>query len=229
MRVFLGDSVKIDTVLTDSDGEPIDLTGAAVEVVVAGSDTMSGTADITDSPTSGQITYQTTADQAGLFQIRYRAVWLSTVATVMGPSLRIVDPDSAWATPADVEAVAGQPVDPDEAMAAIDQAMLLILSWLCLPVPDPLPAAFTMATAVIAAALLDAPSATDPVAETIGDYSYRLATAPDASALRSTVRSLLGTWLCGTVHSPRVWPDPATAFIYDDWEYQLDAEGLRRS
>src|SRR5215467_2996390 len=204
MRVFLGDTIVIDTVLMQN-GEPVDLTSATVTVVVTGSDTMSGDATIADA-TAGHITYEAQADEAGLFQIRYRVV-AATTLTIVGPGLRVLDPDAAWATIADVEVAYGAPVDPDEAMAAIDQAMVLISSWLCYPVPDPLPPEFTIATASIAAALLDVPSGTDPVAETIGDYSYRLATAPDTSALRSTVRNLLAPWLCGNIHSPRVWPD----------------------
>ena len=227
MRVFLGDTIVIDTVLTQN-GEPVDLTDATVTVVVSGSDTMTGDATIADEA-AGHITYEAQADEAGLFQIRYRVVGATTL-TLIGPGLRVVDPDTAWATVGDVEIAAGRPVDPEDAMAAIDQAMVLISSWLCYPVPDPLPPEFTVATARIAAALLEAPSPTDPVAETIGDYSYRLATAPDTSALRSTVRNLLAPWLCGNIHSPRVWPDPALAWLWpDDDEFQLDAEGLRRS
>jgi len=226
MRVFLGDTVVLTQTLTGSDGTPVDLTGATVAAVVPGG--TDGDATIVDPPTDGAVSYTTTAQEAGTWQTRWIVTNGSVITTHLGPALRIVDPEAQWATVADVEAIIG---DQDDAAVeqAIDTAMLLIFSWLCADVPDPVPWEFSAATALIASKLVAAPAATDPIAETIGDYSYRLAGPPSPSALRETVRHLLGPWLCGNAQSVRVWPDPSYAVLVEPEEYQPDAEGFLRS
>jgi hypothetical protein len=222
VRVYLDDTVVLDADLGR------DLTGATVEVIVAGSTAMSGAATIADE-TAGTIHYEVEAGEAGVFQVRYR-ITSDVVATVIGPTLRVTDPAGVWCDVGDVEAIAGPQEDAEAVMVAIDTAMVLIMSWLCVAPGEPLPPQFTAATAIVAAGLLQAPAPGSPVSETIGDYSYRLATGPDHAGLRGEVRALLSPWLCGNIHSPRVWPDPSLAYIYDPLgEYQVDAEGLLRS
>lgn len=253
MRVLLGDTVQFSTTIpsTDDPSAPADLTGLEVDVVVPGVPDMSGPATIGADPTTGVVSYTTQSTTAGVFQVRLvvhtpDGVDPPFVRTVLGPALRVMDADAAWASIADIEALIGPQDDPEAVLRAIDAAMALIGSWLCSPVPEPLPAQFTMATAIVASAILNRPTPGSPVAETIGDYSYRLATAPDNDALRGEVRQLLGPWLCGTAHSVRVWPGTADCgceagawawqLYLDCFDhvdgftdgYQPDAEGLVR-
>lgn len=222
MRVYLGDTITLTDTLD------VDLTGAEVDAVIPGLLTDPEPATI-DDPATGAVSFTTDASAAGVFQARWRVTSGLVVTTHLGPGIRVADPDAAWATIADVEALIGDQ-DDDAVLMAIDVATMLILSWLCEDVPDPLPWEFTAATALIASKLVLAPGPTDPVAETIGDYSYRLAGAPSTQALRNEIRDLLGPWLCGNIQSVRVWPDPALASVGDCLpEFQPDAEGFLRS
>jgi len=226
---WLGDTVTISDTVTAIDGNPVDLTGATVQIAFAGQPEMTDDAVIEDAA-AGTVSYTTEADATGVFQTR----WLVSIGgggptTYLGPSLRIADADNMWATPADIEAITGKTYPPEDALRAIDAATVLIASWLCVPVPDPLPPEFTVATAIIAGALLDAPEAGDRVvSETIGDYTYRLSAAPNKDELRNEIRHLLGPYLCGNAMSVRVWPG-GPVWWDDITEYQPDAEGLWRS
>lgn len=228
MRLYLGDTILLTDSLTDADGQPVDLTAASVVVVFSGSETMGGPATVEDAAT-GAVSFQQVSTVAGVFQARWVVTRAGVVSSFLGPSVRVMDPDATWATPADVEAILGPQSDPEEVWRAIDVATLLIASWCCVPPGDPLPPQFTVATALVASKLLVAPEPGSPVAETIGDYSYRLATAPGADALRAEIRQLLAPWLCGSVHSPRVWPGPEEFAVNALGEFQVDAEGLLRS
>ena len=203
IRLYLGDTLSLDVVLTDDAGQPLDLTDATVTVTYGA---VTAAATIDPDPTTGRFTYAANVATAGVFQIRYRVAANGAQFTQNGDSLRVVNPDAQWASLADVEAIFGPQDDPAAVEAAIDFATALIYSWLCAPVPDPLPPEFTMATALIAGRLVQAPAPGSPIAETIGDYSYRLAVGPNVDGLRAEVRQLLGPWLCGTIHSVRVWP-----------------------
>lgn len=229
MRLYLGDTIVLNDTLTDDAGTPVDLTGATVAAVFSNSDTLGGPATIEDA-TAGTVSFQQISTDAGVFQVRWVVTSGGIVATHLGPSVRVMDPDAQWATPADVEAIIGPQTDIEDVYRAIDAAQVLIASWCCTEPGDPLPPEFTLATALVASKLVLAPDPSAPVAETIGDYSYRLASAPGADVLRQQVRQLLGPWLCGNLHSPRVWPDPSLAFLYDPLgEFQPDAEGFLRS
>src|SRR5262245_11398633 len=230
MRLYLGDTIVLNQTLTDAAGLPVDLTGASVVAVFSNSETLGGPATIEDPPTAGVVSFSQIATDAGMFQVRWVATVGGLVTTHLGPAVRVMDPDAMWATPADVIAIIGPQEDMEAVYRALDAAQVLIASWICVDPGAPLPPAFTLATALVAARLVESPAPTDPVAETIGDYSYRLATAPNGAALRGEVRHLLGPWLCGNLHSPRVWPDPNAVLLSDCLpEFQPDAEGFLRS
>lgn len=255
-RIYLGDSVVVTDTLT-TNGVPVDLTGAEVvlSLTASGDATIGGPATINDPPTDGSVTFTGgLATAAGTFGGRWIVTSDGVVTSYPAPTVRVVDPACQWASPADVAASAGAEAasDIDAVLAAIDAAQALLSAFICEPVECPVPDPIRWATASIAAQLLTRPTpGTQPVvAETIGDYSYRLAapTQVEAVDLINGVRGMIWPWLCGwarvsgTIVSPRVWPPEGSCATCGQWalgltggcgcgcdEYQVDAEGLMRS
>lgn len=223
-RIYVGDTFRLDVAFTDDAGTPIDLTGADVSLTLRSGTVVHTFPATVDDPLTGVAFVQDTIAEAGIFSSWWRLEDAGgAVTTTPGDGLRVADPANEWATIADIEAIFGPQDDPDAVYAAIDLATALIFSWLCEPVPDPLPPQFRMATTLVAGRLLQAPAPGSPVAETIGDYSYRLATGPTGDALRAEIRQLLGPWMCGNVQSPRVWPAAGLAggCAAGAWAWQL--------
>lgn len=247
--MFLDDSEVLRWAFRDDHGEPVDLTGAAVAVLLTGPAEVSASAVVLAPGTDGKVEV---AMPTGFFAYPgdYTGRWQITlptgqVSSVVGVVVRVYDPrrDSLlYANLLDLEGLVGDVDDVNLALLKLEAATSAVKGYLTVPLDpaQPIPDRVRQATALIAAQLYVSPvsgAGSERIAsEAIGDYkvSYQRESTSAGFAIAGdlTLTNLLAPWHPRIVNAyigPGVDDDPLPVTYADAdvraWEAAALPEG----